>query len=166
MNWLVAPNVDLRWRCWNDELVVYHVQSGDTHLLNPIAAQILHALQKNAMSTDELLQSVSRTFELEPNSELVRQVQQALEQFDELGLIEPCVTETIESSAAPPATLLLMLVTISLFTAGFLLAVRAPVTNACAAELESVLFDVIPSRNVDIAALRSPIPEMAARTSP
>jgi PqqD family protein of HPr-rel-A system len=93
MKWFVAPTVDLKWRCWDDELVVYHVQSGDTHLLNPLAGHILQSLQLHAQSADELVASAARTFELEPDDQLTRQIQQCLEQFDEVGLIEPTPQE-------------------------------------------------------------------------
>lgn len=89
MKWLVAPAADLRWRCWDDELVVYHVQSGDTHLLNPLAAEALRCLCDASATVEELAAHVARTLDVEPDDELLRQMQQCVAQFDELGLIEP-----------------------------------------------------------------------------
>ena len=42
--WKVHANSDLRWRSWQDDSVLYHGASGDTHLLDPVAAEALHFL--------------------------------------------------------------------------------------------------------------------------
>lgn len=43
--WRVPPGNVLCMHAWDDELVVYHKPSGDTHLLGPLARHLLLALR-------------------------------------------------------------------------------------------------------------------------
>lgn len=79
--WHVAPTAGLLWTTWGDECVVYHGASGDTHLLNPIAADILRRLQSSPASVQDverLLGEGSR-----PHAETL------IGRFADLGLIVP-----------------------------------------------------------------------------
>ncbi len=80
---------DFCWRSWDaDEHVVYHTVSGDTHLLNGVAAAVLRCLQKESVSTEELVGRVSHTLSIEPTLEFKREIERLLDRFDQLGLIE------------------------------------------------------------------------------
>jgi PqqD family protein of HPr-rel-A system len=88
--WRVPPAADLRWREWDDDQsLVYHPPSGDTHLLNPLAAEALKLLERQPSSCAMLVEHVARVFALKAEGDLVRQIEQCLAQFNELGLIEP-----------------------------------------------------------------------------
>lgn len=87
--WSVDGNCDLRWRTWGDECIVYHCQSGDTHLLNTIAAEALKLLQQSPASADELTKLVASSLDLEANKALLQHMEKLLATFDELGLIGP-----------------------------------------------------------------------------
>lgn len=43
--WRIAPGQTLRWREWHSEYVLYNDLSGDTHLLDASAIELLHTLQ-------------------------------------------------------------------------------------------------------------------------
>jgi len=70
-------------------MLVYHAPSGDTHLLNPLAAEALRSLAAAAASAAELTTHVAALFDLQADGGLLRQMEQCLIQFAELGLIEP-----------------------------------------------------------------------------
>lgn len=87
--WLVPASADLRWRCWHEHTLVYHPPSGDTHLLNPLAAEVLRSLSRRAATAAELADHVAAAFDLQVDGQLLRQMEQCLAQFAELGLINP-----------------------------------------------------------------------------
>jgi PqqD family protein of HPr-rel-A system len=87
----VVPGSSFRWRHWDDEFVLYHEQSGDTHLLNPLAARALEFLNRTPLSADDLAGRLAAAFELDavPKLDLASAVTQLLARFSDLGLIEP-----------------------------------------------------------------------------
>lgn len=87
--WIAAPGADLRWRIWDQQVVVFHPPSGDTHILNPLAAEALRHLGDGPASAGQLTEHIAALFELQADGELHRQMEQCLTQFAELGLIEP-----------------------------------------------------------------------------
>ena len=86
--WCVPEGTDLRWRSWDGEFVAYHCASGDTHLLQPVAAAALMRLQKEPATIEELTRGVSEELGLGPEPGLSNQFQQWIQRLDELGLIE------------------------------------------------------------------------------
>lgn len=89
MKWgRVAPNT-LVWRSWDDdEFVVYHTGTGDTHVLNDVAAQLLSSLEVESLSAAELASGCARVYDVDVDEALLREIEMTLNQFDELGLIE------------------------------------------------------------------------------
>src|SRR5438046_130901 len=88
----VAQSSELLWRAWDDhEVVVYHLPSGNTHLLNLVAAEALHALERDALDSSELVEHVAWSLETRPDRTFPQHIETLLVQFDELGLIEPAL---------------------------------------------------------------------------
>ena len=56
---LVAPE-QLHWRHWDDWSLVFQAASGDTHLLNPSAVELLHRLHDTPATAAELARGVGR----------------------------------------------------------------------------------------------------------
>lgn len=94
MKWRVPSDAEFVWRTWEGLHVVYFANSGDTHCLNDIGAEALRYLQRQSASADELCEHVARTLEKPPPDTFFSDMQQLLEQFDELGLIEPVPDES------------------------------------------------------------------------
>lgn len=86
--WQVTPDTDLLWRVWDDETTVYHTRSGDTHLLNPLAAAALQLLVQQPATCTQIIEHVATLYALKVDGELVRQMEECLSQFDQVGLIE------------------------------------------------------------------------------
>ena len=87
--WRVGLGCDLRWRQWDDECIVFNPAAGDTHVLNHAAAEALQALENAPTDIDGLTHTVASALNLEPDEELLRHMQQLVDQLDDLGLIEP-----------------------------------------------------------------------------
>ena len=88
--WRVPAETDLLWRVWGEEFLVYHVQSGNTHLLNPIAAEALRCIQAQGAGTDarQLAAQVAAQLALNGAQDLTAHMSELLQAFDESGLIE------------------------------------------------------------------------------
>jgi PqqD family protein of HPr-rel-A system len=78
----------LRWRCWEDEYVLFHAGSGDTHLLDRTAGQALVCLRESPAHATELTRRVAAALDLEPDRELQEAMSTLLVRLDRLGLIE------------------------------------------------------------------------------
>lgn len=89
--WTVPLEVRLEWRTWNGHSVVFNAASGDTHLLDSTAAEVLKGLETRPMCIDELCAQVLELGETwtsaggDPSSH----IESLVTKFDELGLIAP-----------------------------------------------------------------------------
>ena len=86
--WKVNPKFPLQWQVWDDEFVVYNTGSGDTHLLDPVAAEVLQSLEKKTADLSELAGRVSASIEIEPDSKFSDYLEQLLSDLHKLGLIQ------------------------------------------------------------------------------
>jgi len=89
--WRAITGFDLHWRCWDNECVVFHSGTGDTHLLNYLAAEALQALQENPHTLMELTVRAARVSGVASNEELSQSMAELLNNMYRLGLIERVV---------------------------------------------------------------------------
>lgn len=87
--WQIVRGIELRWKSWDDEHLVYHSGSGDVHLLNPLIVEILRALQKSPLSLLEMEKKFSVTNDRLNEIQGVR-LDEIIRQLKKLALIEPC----------------------------------------------------------------------------
>ena len=86
--WRAPSSARLHWRSWDDEFVLYSSGSGDTHLLDPVAAEALRILEIESVSLFELVELVGRSLGIEPDDELASYLEQLIYRLEKLGLIE------------------------------------------------------------------------------
>ena len=86
--WRLAAD-ELPVRSWGGDYVVYNPLSGDTHIFDLVAGEVLHALERGAGSEPELRQRVAALLEVPDDAALAAEVRRIVAQLDELGLIEP-----------------------------------------------------------------------------
>ena len=89
MRWTVNTEHELLWRSWSpDEFVVYHRESGETHLLNALTAFVLRTLRSESLNSTELAGRAADEFGPEfENAE--QELEHLLGHLDELGLVQP-----------------------------------------------------------------------------
>lgn len=87
--WQLALD-DLQWRGWDDQWIVYHAASGDTHLLDLLGGEVLRALQQAPLNVAALVEQVAIRLEVPASEkeELREQVERLLQKLEELGLME------------------------------------------------------------------------------
>jgi len=76
-------------KSWQDGVVVYNLDSGNTHLLNPIAGQVLKLLAEAPADATTIARQLAREIDLASDAELDDNVAGLLNHLDYLGLIEP-----------------------------------------------------------------------------
>lgn len=86
--WMAIPGFSLHWQSWDDEFVVYNSGSGDTHLLDPVAAEALQSLQKRPANLSELARNLAESLEIKPDDKLLTYLERLLSDFHRLGLVE------------------------------------------------------------------------------
>ena len=88
VQWHVGTDYELLWYEWDSESIVYHSGTGDTHLFNPAAAEVLKILQRQPVTLEAL---VARIIDEDESSVQFQgdDLKVILRQFYQLNLIEP-----------------------------------------------------------------------------
>ncbi|HXV75664.1 MAG TPA: HPr-rel-A system PqqD family peptide chaperone [Candidatus Polarisedimenticolaceae bacterium] len=80
----------LVWRSWDPEQsIVYHCDSGDTHLVNSVTAEVLRVLERSPCTASRIARTIAPRLGVGPDEGLARQVRELLEHLDRVGLAEP-----------------------------------------------------------------------------
>ena len=87
-SWRVAAGA-LPVRSWGGDYVVYNPLSGDTHIFDLLAGEVLCTVVRGAGSERELRQRLAVLLEVPDDAALAAEVRRILAELDELGLIEP-----------------------------------------------------------------------------
>ena len=97
--WQVVPGSSFRWRQWDEEHVLYHENSGDTHRLNALGARALELLETPA-TADELARRLAARLTVAPDEAFASVVGKLVLHFRELGLVE---SVTVHDARQPHA---------------------------------------------------------------
>ncbi len=87
--WRMPREFSVQLRGWGDESVAYHDGSGDTHLLGPVEAAAIRALQQSPADVDSLTRQVAADLNLPPDPDLAAHLAVLIDEFHKLGLVEP-----------------------------------------------------------------------------
>lgn len=87
--WRLIEGQSLRYRCWDNEAVLYNDLSGATHLLGPAALCVLEALRSGPLSVTALAPRLLDEFDIHEES-LDAELDSLLDQLSQLSLIESC----------------------------------------------------------------------------
>jgi len=85
--WRAGQTATLRWQCWGAECCIHHIQSGETHLLNPLGAALLRLLEARPQGLAELEARLIETPQ-EDQRRTRAVLLGLLRRFEELGLAE------------------------------------------------------------------------------
>ena len=86
--WFIRAPEQHHWRRWDDEFVLYDELSGQTHLLNFIAADAMRLLQETPRSDADLATALAELYRTELTSEFCSRIRTLLSHFQQLGLTE------------------------------------------------------------------------------
>ena len=74
-------------KIWAEDTVVFNALSGQSHVLNTLAGEILLRLLEHPTDRDALATQLSATLEVPVDDDLLTAIDNALAEMDELGLI-------------------------------------------------------------------------------
>jgi PqqD family protein of HPr-rel-A system len=86
--WRKAPRSVLRWRQLDGSVVIYDEASGDTHALDPLAAEVLLSLQDQPAVPADLTERVAEAFDVSVDDAFRDGIADALERLSSSRLIE------------------------------------------------------------------------------
>jgi PqqD family protein of HPr-rel-A system len=87
--WRLLDGQLLRYRCWDDEAVLYNDLSGATHLLGPAALCVLEALRSGPVCTAALSAGLLDAFDIDDGA-FGQELEVLLGELSQLSLIERC----------------------------------------------------------------------------
>ncbi len=87
--WHVPLDEALALRYWSGEYVVYNPLTGNTHLLDIVAGELLKRIAAGTATTDELCGHVAEFLDVPRDARTMENVVAILAALDHLGLIEP-----------------------------------------------------------------------------
>ena len=79
----------LLWEKWPDEVIVFNLVSGETHQLNHVASQVLSWFESSPQTIEDLVVKYCDEFGVAEKAEVEQLLSRLLEEFDDLGLVEP-----------------------------------------------------------------------------
>ncbi len=85
--WGVDKQFPLHWHQWGDMHAVYHPGSGQTHIVDDLAAHTLKLLETEPSNTAELVTKLSKSLDMDKDDDLYEYIEKALDEFKRLGLI-------------------------------------------------------------------------------
>lgn len=86
MRWCVISGFELLMQQWDDEVVLFHSGTGNTHLIESNACQLIQILQQSPEDTTGLIRSLSARLSLD-QEELAAYVQRALVELQRLDIL-------------------------------------------------------------------------------
>jgi PqqD family protein of HPr-rel-A system len=86
--WTLTSGCTLHWRDWGEEYIVFNDGPGDTHLLDPVSAEILKSLERDAHSIESLISRCGDVLSADIGRSPTAVVSDVLRQLHALGLIE------------------------------------------------------------------------------
>lgn len=88
--WRVVPGQLLAFREWDGEVVLFNDLSGNTHLLEGPALDVLHALQAQPGDIAALAQRLAPHFDLDEGADIAAVVGDLIAALARLDLVETC----------------------------------------------------------------------------
>jgi len=85
--WRLRPGQTLQYRHWDDEYVLYNDLSGDTHLLDDAAIELLLALKQGPAAFSSLADALGATFDI-GEADLPVETRALLDHLKHLHLID------------------------------------------------------------------------------
>jgi len=85
--WRLCGGVDLLWRSWEEEFVVFNMASNQTHLLDAFSAAVLKELEASSKTLEGLTDRFAKDLGAEAE-QISERLEETCGRFAELGLIE------------------------------------------------------------------------------
>ena len=88
------------FRSWGEENVAYDLLSGETHLLEPLSAELLRRLESGPNTSDELAAALAADFDFAPEDDVPALTATTLAKLRELGMVDAVPVESLRPQSA------------------------------------------------------------------
>ncbi|HIE55418.1 MAG TPA: HPr-rel-A system PqqD family peptide chaperone [Chromatiaceae bacterium] len=86
--WQARPPNCLVWEIWEQDATVYDRSTGETHLLGPLPAEVLHLLGGTSMTLEDLSRKLADLCEVDCNDAWMNRTGRILADLALLSLVE------------------------------------------------------------------------------
>jgi len=86
VRWISEPSARFLCRSWDDEAVVYDTLTGDTHLLEPLAAELMTHLRQGEHTLQDTAQHLSDCFFFPVEDDILDIVESTLKRLESIGI--------------------------------------------------------------------------------
>lgn len=86
--WRLRGHAPLRWRRWHGEFVLFDPFSGNTHRLDPLAGEIVLALEDGSKAFSEISAFAADYLQISENQELSTAIEEMMEALEDAGLVQ------------------------------------------------------------------------------
>jgi len=86
--WSLCTEACLDWKQWDDDVVIFHENSGNTHCLNLFAATVLKLLVAGPATTEQLARAVSTRLSIPYDPQVCSSVNAMLAELKSLGITQ------------------------------------------------------------------------------
>ena len=93
MSWSIPENANIAIETWDESAIIYSSLSGETHLVNELACEVLKIFLAAPETFTTLITKLNMIFEVEDQADLELQIQKLIINFENLGLIESAECE-------------------------------------------------------------------------
>lgn len=88
LQWRIIGDDALEFRRWDEEVIVYNALSGDTHLLDLSAAEILLTLRHETLDMLSLARLLAHKWQCDPTPDFLDELEMTLSDMHALSLVE------------------------------------------------------------------------------
>ena len=85
--WYLGRGVKRLWRSWDDEVIIYNVTSGQTHLLDECSTAVLEEIEATPATLDQLTGHFAENLDTDPDALSLRMAD-ICSRINELGRAE------------------------------------------------------------------------------
>lgn len=86
--WRRRPGIELHWRDWGGDSVVFEQRSGHTYQFAPLAAAVMACFEEHDRSLDELTAQIALDLGSAPDNDIRAALEPIVSEFLSLGWIE------------------------------------------------------------------------------
>lgn len=86
VRWVVDDSPRFLSHHWDDEAAVYDTLTGDTHLLEPVAVEVVAMLRQGHHTSSDLANALADRFAISPEDDILAVTESTLKRLEAIGI--------------------------------------------------------------------------------
>lgn len=84
--WIADDSSRFLSRYWDDEAAIYDTLTGDTHLLEPVAVEVVAMLRQGHHTSTDLANALADRFAISPEDDILAVTESTLKRLEAIGI--------------------------------------------------------------------------------